>query len=112
MIFYIDMNAKFVIVGMVLNMLGDIIHFCPFELNPSDGTRYTVDVYADRYGGYNAIVNNKSCYRIYLKGEIEIKHLFGDQNEYTKEALRIFAQDHFTITQMISLNQIRGASNE
>jgi len=56
-----------------------------FELNPSDGTKYTVQVTPALYGGLNVICNESSLWRWHGYGDI--KFLCGNNNEYTKKAL-------------------------
>ena len=56
-----------------------------FELNPSDGTKYTVQVSPAKYGGLNVICNESSLWRWH--GEENLKFLCGDDNKYTCKAI-------------------------
>jgi hypothetical protein len=52
-----------------------------FEKNPSDGTRYTVQVTPALYGGLNVICNETSLWRWH--GEGDLRFLCGDWEENT-----------------------------
>lgn len=56
-----------------------------FEMNPSDGTKYTVQVCPAEYGGIYAIVNESSLWRWH--GDNDVKFLCGNNNKYTKKAV-------------------------
>lgn len=56
-----------------------------FEMNPSDGTKYTVQVTPALYGGLNVICNESSLWRWH--GEGDVKFLCGNNNPYTKKAI-------------------------
>jgi len=63
-----------------------------FELTPSDGTKYTVQVTPALYGGLNVIVNERSLFRWH--GGTDLKFLCGCDNEYTKIATIKIMQHH------------------
>ena len=56
-----------------------------FQLNPSDGTKYTVQVSPAKYGGLNVICNESSLWRWHGRGDL--KFLCGNDNEYTCRAV-------------------------
>jgi len=57
-----------------------------YSFAPGDGTHYSVKLTKDPHGGIYCIVNNTSLWRMYVSN-YEIKHLCGDDNEYTRRAL-------------------------
>jgi len=59
--------------------------FYVFQMNPSDGTKYTVHVTPAQYGGLYVIVNENSLWRWH--GEGDVKFLCGNDNRYTKKAV-------------------------
>jgi len=59
--------------------------FYVFQMNPSDGTKYTVHVTPAQYGGLYVIVNENSLWRWH--GEGDVKFLCGNENRYTKKAV-------------------------
>jgi hypothetical protein len=59
--------------------------FYVFQMNPSDGTKYTVHVTPAQYGGLYVIVNENSVWRWH--GEGDVKFLCGNDNRYTKKAV-------------------------
>ena len=59
--------------------------FYVFQMNPSDGTKYTVHVTPAQYGGLYVIVNEGSLWRWH--GEGDVKFLCGNNNEYTRKAV-------------------------
>lgn len=67
--------------------------FYVFELRPSDGTKYTVQVTPALYGGLNVICNESSLWRWH--GEGNLKFLCGgDKNAYTYSAIAKIMRHH------------------
>jgi len=62
------------------------VTYIEFELEPSDGTNYSVHLAPHRWGGVIAIVNDKTTYLCFKDGEIKL--LSGKDNEYTRYALK------------------------
>jgi hypothetical protein len=61
------------------------VTYIEFELDPSDGTNYSVHLAPHRWGGVLAIVNDKVTYLCFEDGELKL--LSGVDNEYTRYAL-------------------------
>lgn len=51
-----------------------------------DGTKYTIHIMPAEYGGLYVICNESSLWRFHSKPN-ELKHLCGNNNEYTKKAI-------------------------
>ena len=62
----------------------DATSFYVFE--NGDGTKYTLHVMAAEYGGLYVICNESSLWRFHSNPN-ELKHLCGNNNEYTKKAI-------------------------
>ena len=56
-----------------------------------DGTKYTIHVMQAEYGGLYVICNESSLWRFHSNPN-ELKHLCGNNNEYTKKAILQLAQ--------------------
>jgi len=65
-----------------------------FELNPSDGTKYTVQVTPALYGGLNVICNESTLWRWHGAGDL--KFLCGQYNPYTEKAMNKIMNYHDT----------------
>tara|TARA_R110002012_G_scaffold259224_1_gene440557 strand:- start:1016 stop:1294 length:279 start_codon:yes stop_codon:yes gene_type:complete len=74
-----------------------------FELTPSDGTKYTVQVTPALYGGLNVICNESSLWRWH--GEGDLKFLCGDDNEYTCRAIVRIMMHHDA--RMIEIEELK-----
>ena len=63
-----------------------------------DGTRYTVHLMQHEHGGILVMCNDSSMWlyfsRKYMNSDAEIKHLCGDDNEYTKKAMLQIMKQH------------------
>ena len=66
--------------------------FYVFEMNPSDGTKYTAHVSPAQYGGLYVIVNEGSLWRWH--GEGDVKFLCGNDNKYTRKAVIAIMTHH------------------
>lgn len=66
------------------------VTYIEFELDPSDGTNYQVHLMPHRWGGVIALVNDKSTYLCFKDGETKL--LSGEDNEYTRYALKIMIE--------------------
>jgi hypothetical protein len=51
-----------------------------------DGTRYTLHICNCEHGGFYVICNDSSLW-LGFKGDMWLKHLAGDDNEYTRRAI-------------------------
>jgi hypothetical protein len=63
-----------------------------FELTPSDGTKYTVQITPALFGGLNVICNESTLWRWH--GEGDLKFLCGDYNKYTFSAIYKIMMHH------------------
>ena len=63
-----------------------------FDFQPGDGTRYSIKVTDDPYGGLYVICNNSSLWRYFPidegNSESEIKFLIGKNNDWTRKAIK------------------------
>ena len=64
--------------------IGHVTHFYVFE--NGDGTKYTLHVMPAEYGGLYVICNESSLWRFHSNPN-ELKHLSGNNNEFTKIAI-------------------------
>jgi len=58
-----------------------------YVFSNGDGTKYTLHVMPAEYGGLYVICNESSLWRFHSKRGNELKHLCGNNNEYTKIAI-------------------------
>lgn len=65
------------------------VHYI-LNYQPGDGTRYDFCIYEDPYGGYLVTWPTVCTYRAYVdrEGNVEMKFLHGQKNEYTEKAMR------------------------
>jgi|TARA_R110000823_G_C15619765_1_gene467444 hypothetical protein len=78
--------------------------FYVFEMNPSDGTKYTVHVMPAEYGGLYVIVNEKSLWRWH--GEDDAKFLCGNNNKYTKKAVIQIMNHHDARMELLAMEAV------
>lgn len=78
---YLDSQQRCAGDTMKIKEMGE--DYCIFE--NGDGTCYTMQYFYDLYGGLNVLVNSTSCWRVF--SDSDIKHLCGDDNPYTRQAI-------------------------
>ena len=57
------------------------------DFQPADGTRYHLTMVPEEHGGIMVVCNKSSCWRYYPLNN-ELKFLFGDNNDWTRKAIR------------------------
>ena len=67
-----------------------------FLMNPSDGTKYTVQVTPALHGGLNVICNESTLWRWHgvKMGAGNLKFLCGEYNPYTEKAINKIMRYH------------------
>lgn len=70
-----------------LNMIddNDLWAYSNYTFENGDGTRYHLTLCPHQYGGVYVICNDSSLWLFF--GNYELRHLFGDNNNYTKKAI-------------------------
>lgn len=56
------------------------------DYQPGDGTNYTMHFTKHVYGGWIVMVNDSSTWLLF-ENNLEVKHLHGNDNEFTRKAI-------------------------
>lgn len=69
-------------------------HWVIERYEPNDGTAYTMHFTKHIYGGWIVMVNDSSTWLLFPR-DLEVRHLHGNNNEYTKKAIISYWHSRF-----------------